>query len=326
MPAVPPTEAVAVAAASRWVDQAAAARARTTGQTVAQVVGSWAAFRAWYESQAVAAQAAGAAAASTQGQQLIGNAMAEYIAQIVALLTGASAINVPNLGDLIIRNGVDLARVHNRPAETYRWNYALTLDEELATQRALERAQRLVEDDAMLAARQGSNTAMEKLGVTRYRRILRPELARDGSCALCVVASTRVYRTKDLMPIHARCNCEPMPIAGPLDIGPPINQADLDRLYAAAGNSTLGEDLKRVRVQVNEHGELGPVLTVRGQRFLTAAERADAITPEQNQKNFQTLLGNLDTLYSRLSTGEALDGPIAYQEAQVTRLQQLIAS
>lgn len=325
MAATPPTQAAATAAAGAWIDQAAAAREQYTQRAVAQVVASWAAFRAWYDSQQVAAQAAKSAQTSTQVQAAIAAVMAEYIAHVIGALTGVPRIEVPRLGDLVIRNGVDLQLVHDRPAEVYRWTYALTLDEQLAQERAQQRALRLVEDDAMLAARGASNEAMRKLDVTRYRRILRPELAKGGSCALCVVASTRVYRTSDLLPIHGGCNCETLPIAGPHDVGPPINEADLKRLYAAAG-STSGPDLKRVRVQINEHGELGPVLTVRGQRFLTKAERAAAVTPETNKRNLDLLMGNLNTLYDQLRAGDPLDGAIAYQEAQIARLSRAVSA
>lgn len=324
--AAPSTEAAAVAAASVWIDQVAAARAQYTQRAVAQIVASWAAFRAWYDSQQVAAQAAQSASTSTQAQAAIAAVMAQYIAHVVGALTGAPKVDVPRLGDLVIRNGVDLSRVHDRPAEVYRWNYALTLNEQVALEMAQQRALRLVEDDAMLAARGASNEAMRKLNVARYRRILRPELAKTGrSCALCVVASTRVYRTRDLLPLHGGCNCDVVPIAGPHDVGPPINEADLKRLYEAAG-STSAEDLKRVAVEINEHGELGPVLTVRGQRFLTAAERRDAVTPQQNKRNLELLMGNLNTLYDRLAGGVPLDGAIAYQEAQIARLSKAVSA
>jgi hypothetical protein len=47
----------------------------------------------------------------------------------------------------------------------------------------------------------------------------------------------------------------------------------LGDFYAAAarpggrGPSTSGDDLKKIRVTVNEHGEYGPVLTYTGQKF-----------------------------------------------------------
>jgi hypothetical protein len=62
------------------------------------------------------------------------------------------------------------------------------------------------------------------------------------------------------MPIHDRCRCETLPIIGEQDPGQSLNGDELRALYDAAG-STKGSDLKRVRVKVREHGEIGPVLT-----------------------------------------------------------------
>ena len=54
-----------------------------------------------------------------------------------------------------------------------------------------------------------------------------------------------------------------------------LNDGTLGELYQAAG-STRGADLKRVRVTVEEHGELGPQLRVRGQHFRGPDEVAAA--------------------------------------------------
>jgi hypothetical protein len=104
-------------------------------------------------------------------------------------------------------------------------------------------------------------------GVTGYRRIVHPELAKTGTCGLCIVASDNVYHTAQLLPIHGNCNCTVLPIVGEIDPGTGLNNLTLGDFYAAAGDSTFGEDLKKTRFVVNEHGEYGPVLGFEGQHF-----------------------------------------------------------
>ena len=111
-----------------------------------------------------------------------------------------------------------------------------------------------------LADRTASNGTLQAAGVTHYRRVIHPELSKGGTCGMCVVASDRVYKTGTLMPIHANCECTVAPIAGDDDPGHRINAADLRRLYGDAGG-TGRAGLKRTRYRIDEHGELGPVLT-----------------------------------------------------------------
>lgn len=125
------------------------------------------------------------------------------------------------------------------------------------------RAERMVNDDIAMAARQGAQDAMlaaPRGSITGYRRVLHPELSTTGSCGLCVAASTRVYKISELMPIHNLCKCEVVPIYGKRDPGSQINDEDLAVLYAEAGDTTYGRDLKAQRYEVFDHPELGPVL------------------------------------------------------------------
>lgn len=106
--------------------------------------------------------------------------------------------------------------------------------------------------------------------VTGYRRVL----SGDASCALCVIASTQRYHDGDLMPIHDRCSCTVEPIVGDttadehhgiIDEG--TLNAVRDDIQARLGtDSSDAADLKHL-VIVHDHGEIGPVLAVRGQTF-----------------------------------------------------------
>jgi hypothetical protein len=120
---------------------------------------------------------------------------------------------------------------------------------------------------------------MEERGISEYRRVIRPELSNEGSCGLCVVAADRIYYKDDLFPLHARCNCGVLPVTDDNDPGLELNREDFARLYSAAGG-TAGAKLKRVRIAVQEHGEIGAVLTRHGDSWRDAKDvQRDRRTP-----------------------------------------------
>lgn len=110
--------------------------------------------------------------------------------------------------------------------------------------------------------------------VVGYRRQLS---SNPNHCALCLLASTQRYRIGTLMPIHPGCGC----IVVPIFAGEPASHVvdpnlarqvhdvvrrDLGQSYVDAGGR-LGDAHYRDIIITNEHGELGPVLGVRGQNF-----------------------------------------------------------
>lgn len=136
--------------------------------------------------------------------------------------------------------------------------------EQVAQQEMEIRLERMVNDDMAMANRSAFRNAVNaapKGVIVGYRRVLHPELAQSGqSCGLCIAASTRIYKKKDLMPLHNLCNCEPVEIVKGRDVGQQINDEDLDTLYGAAGDSTHRTDLSNTKWKVFDHPELGPVL------------------------------------------------------------------
>ncbi|WGH20811.1 hypothetical protein QLT00_gp28 [Gordonia phage Commandaria] len=136
--------------------------------------------------------------------------------------------------------------------------------EQVAQQEMEIRLERMVNDDMAMANRSAFRNAINaapKGVISGYRRVLHPELSQSGqSCGLCVAASTRVYKKKDLMPLHNLCNCEPQEIVDGRDVGQQINDEDLDILYGEAEYSTHRTDLSNTKWKVFDHPELGPVL------------------------------------------------------------------
>lgn len=323
MPA--PTEAEAIATTGVWVDLAATATAAVTERTQAAATGLWSGFTGWYEPAAVTAVAAQAAELSLVGQEAVSGAMAEYIGQVVAYLRGTAGIVVPRITAPTIRNGADLTAVHARTADTYRMTYAVTEDVTESIEKAFARELEMLEADLSLAARDAQDEAMTRLDVTTYSRVLRPELSQSGPCGLCVAASTQIYTVGDLLPIHGRCKCKTVPRVGSLDPGRAMNGVDLKALYSAAG-STSAADLKRVRYEVNEHGELGPVLTVKGQKFTGPEDLDFDKDVERARRQLEALEPVLASLERRGAAGEDVAGPLRYQRSLVARLRSIAAT
>jgi hypothetical protein len=166
----------------------------------------------------------------------------------------------------VLRAGVTHDQVYGRLADNYRYLRSTGASEADALTQTLQRAEVVAATDVDLAMR-GQAARFAEVHHLQYRRVLHPELSRHGACGLCVAASDRVYYRGDLMPIHARCKCEVLPIIGSKDPGQSINKADLDRLYAAAGGTTAGETSsgsasrpapRRARPGADPHGSALP--------------------------------------------------------------------
>lgn len=256
-----------------WVARHGQARDDLDARTIAVILALYAGVNL-YDRVAVDEAAEAAADTSNTAALLAAGLMAQYLATVTSTITGED-LPAPAVLLAPLRNGADMRRVFQRPAKLFRRQVAKGVAPAEAFRQAMELAAKLTETNNTLAMRQASQITLAELGkrvgITGYRRILRPELAKTGSCGLCIVASDRVYKKAQLMPIHDQCNCDVLPIIGAVggtgDPGNSLNNLDLADVYALAGNSSDSYDLKRARVQVNEHGELGPVLSVAGQKF-----------------------------------------------------------
>lgn len=197
------------------------------------------------------------------------------------------------------RNGVDPAEVYGRPFdhvwrelgkanqqrdEHFTWagpedeRPALPPDGyvERAIQGGLDRTVQTALTDVQLAKTRTSQKVMAAdPKVVGYRRVLEG----DASCGLCIVASTLRYRKSVLLPIHPGCDCSVAEIFGDKDPGPTINVAALldthkairERFGKHASDARLIPGQKGLQYRdvlvTHEHGEIGPVLGIRGQDF-----------------------------------------------------------
>lgn len=246
--------------ATTFDDHAAAAVSAAGAQAAAMTAA------AWYDTQAITGMATLIARLVEAMQRRIAAVTDAYLARATTLLAARPVAPVGVVDVTGLRTGVTHPGVYGRAADQYRWARSEGATDEQAAAVAVSRAERAADMDAQLAKRAQVHRFTLVRSVDGYRRVLRPELARDGPCGLCVAASDRVYSRAELLPLHDRCKCVVLPIVNGVDPGVEVNARDLAALYRAAG-STAARDLKRVRVAVRQHGELGPLLVDRRHRF-----------------------------------------------------------
>lgn len=179
--------------------------------------------------------------------------------------------------------GVDPTEVYRRPGVTV-WT---ELSNGLAPQQAIEAGMRrlvsLIDTDLQLARRWQER---ETLGTGGFKYARRTLTGREN-CGLCVIASTQRYRVTDLRPIHPGCDCGTAHFREGSDPGQVLNEDLLEAMHEQIG-MRFGDDDRGARILqdldgnaveykdilIREHGELGPVLTWRKQRFTGPADLA----------------------------------------------------
>lgn len=294
------------------VDTYAAQRQSIGTALIRALLGLWGPFRYWYDNDMVDAYAA-RSAVLTDNAQADARRLARSYSQAMLRNVDSSitADRLPPMRDLYPRSGSTVVEVYRRPAEQYRYGRSQGLDTTAAYDLAAERIRQIGAMDITLADRdETANVYSASQKVTGRRRIIHPERSRTGVCGLCVVAADRLYYVDELMPVHEDCKCTEAPVTADFDPGLSLNRKDLEALYAAAG-STAGEDLKRLRITVNEHGELGPILRQSGQHFEDAAavnkrssrreyKAYKPMTPEQQRESWKAMIASSERSIDRL--------------------------
>lgn len=194
----------------------------------------------------------------------------------------APIIVLPVVGEAL--RGKDPVEVYERPFREIRWRLSQGKTVEQAVRAGQRRALSIATTDLQLAhtttaQRYIQQSRRERPGphgkIVGYRRVLSNN---PNHCALCVLASTLRYTRPDIkMAIHPGCGCSVMPIYGDFDPGTTLDdervvalheiiRRDLGEKYVNA-DARSGQALYRDIVITHQHGELGPVLGVRGQHF-----------------------------------------------------------
>lgn len=228
-------------------------------------------------------------------------AAARFVARMLPISIGAqramSALTIARLSEQVrpprpirvlpeavttpeVLRGQPAEVVYARPFKEIRWQLSQGKTVEQAVEAGRRRAESIFSTDLQLAkthtAREYLDRASESpsVDVVGFSRVLG---SNPNHCALCILASTQRYRSFDLLPIHPGCQCDVAPIIGTRDPGQVIDPAlafnihevvrrDLGKSYVDAGGR-LGDAHYRDIIITNDHGEIGPVLGVRGQNF-----------------------------------------------------------
>lgn len=308
-----------LAATAFYVDQFAAQIEQLEQRLAAAFRFVWAGFDAWYDDDIVDDLARQMVDVLLTSRSLTEGMAQQYASLVLSEFTDQPTSITPGTLDPP-RGGVDLAGVYRRPVEMYRRKVATGTDPADAEQQALDRAAVMGQYDLAIASRDAQLAQYETNGVTGYRRVVHPELSRTGSCGLCIVASDRIYRSSELMPLHARCKCETVPIVGADDPGGAINSSQLADFYAAAG-SNRAEELKATRYKVDEHGELGPTLNWRGDSFKGPRQ----VKPlEEDPKRARKMLEDARPVLERMQNEPTRQDALDYQRRFVVRLEDII--
>jgi len=323
-----------------WVQQFTAAGTQLQASTAQAVQAGWLSFEKWYDAVAVAALAAEMANLSTVAQQTTAGLSAQFATQAAAAVLDLVAPQVPRNLWTPVRDGKPLRLVHTRPAEVFKRAIATGATHEEAVQQAVARATGLTLSDVALEDRAVQRAVFERMGVTAYRRVIRPELSKTGTCGLCIAAADRIYSTNELMPLHPpSCKCVVLPIVGDIDPGLTLNREDLDALYAAAG-SNKAVDLRRTGFKsldelraagdaayaVHEHGELGPMLSRPTDKFRAPQQVPLEEDPGRAARMLAKVEPVLISLEERAAAGENVSDPLAYQRELINRLRDIVAT
>ena len=214
------------------------------------------------------------------GQMQVASITNAYV-QRLAALEGITATPVAiDRGSVVDYRGVPAAEVYRRPAVTAYTELRDGKDFQAAKNAGLDRLRSIVSSDIQQARNRQARAAYSSTGFDYTLRVL----SGAENCALCVIASTQRYLTKDLQPMHPGCDCGERGVRANRDPGQVIDPRLLElthqQVEAKTGVTDRGArqlgagkfDEKSVSdytelIITREHGEYGPTLAWRSDRF-----------------------------------------------------------
>lgn len=213
------------------------------------------------------------------GQQQIANLTDAYVRKLALAEFGKVKDGKIITASTKALRGVDAAEVYHRPFATAYTALAAGKSMSAAVSEGRERLIDIGLSGAQLAKTHAARAGMERTAFTKFQRTL---TGREN-CAMCVIASTQRYHKEDLLPIHPGCDCGVKPFETDFDVQV-IKPELLDDTHEII-NSKLGLDPgeRGARflgigksqgiseytelIVAREHGELGPMLTWRSDKF-----------------------------------------------------------
>lgn len=224
----------------RYQDQVAAIRQRVLSYVRAQ----WGTLDSWREAD-IDRFVAAIVPVVGGGQVRVAALTDNYLATIQRQVMGSgSAVGIP--ADVVSTDtmrGVPAVDVYKRSGSTVYGALSRGTPLELAVAAGLARALTTSSTDLQLARTHASRYVGERVGIIiGFRRVLS-----GGACTLCE-GSTAMFGHNELMPIHGHCTCGSVPVfrGGP-------NPGEIEE--------GAPSDDDRGTPSVQDHGEIGPVLT-----------------------------------------------------------------
>ena len=213
--------------------------------------------------------------------------MANYTSSYYSKMAGLDGrklkkLSVPatNLVTENLRNGTTAEMVWQRPFKEMWTSLKKGEDFTDALNAGAARANSIARTEMQLAKREaGLYVRNGNSNIVGYLRTL----SGAENCGLCYVASTQRYTRGELMPIHPGCDCGETPIFGNTDVGQVIDNETLNATHEAVAErfgkfDAGGREIDYRKITIHNHGELGPYLGVKGQKF-TKVTKAKLNTP-----------------------------------------------
>lgn len=223
------------------------------------------------------------------GQVQVANITSAYVRRL-AELEGIVPVSVPvDRATIVGYRGVPPEDVYRRPAVTAYTALSQGKSFQEARAEGMARLVSIVSSDVQQARNRQARAAYSSSGFDYTVRTL----SGAENCALCVIASTQRYRLSGLMPIHPGCDCGERGVTAGRDPGQIIDPDLLEATHAqiesklgytdrGAHDLLIGKTDSQARpisdftdlLVTHEHGELGPTLSWRSDRFTSEADIA----------------------------------------------------
>lgn len=223
---------------------------------------------------------------SLQASQVATAALANAYVGQAAALSGVPFAGTVDRAEILGYRGVPAVDVLRRGAVTL--YTALANGDPFAEAVVMggARLASIVATDLQQAKNRQAQRSLSRSGFYGYQRVL----TGAENCALCAIASTQRYRKYELMPIHPGCDCGVRPVTGPgggtvldpdlLESTHKLIEQKLGGTDPQARDLGLGRATAEGRplsdftnlIVTNQHGELGPTLGWRADKFTRAAD------------------------------------------------------
>lgn len=192
--------------------------------------------------------------------------IADFTSVYLAASAEAEIVAAP---DVTTGRGVPPEDVYARPVITARSGIVKGLSVAKALSVGKRRLINLAGTDLQMAKVRQAQASFASSSREFYRRVP----TGTENCAMCLIAATQRYNTKELLPIHPGCDCDIDVIPPGMDLDHVIDieqlEATHDQVKAFTGIADRGgraPDYRKLII-TREHGEIGPTISWLGQKF-----------------------------------------------------------